>query len=67
MSATTDCPNCGARCRVESSVDGGSRLKALQDRTLVAKIEQLQGALQRLRAAAKASGGGGDRDDHEPT
>lgn len=67
MSATTDCPNCGARCRVESSVDGGSRLKALQDRTLVAKIEQLQGALQRLRAAAKASGRVGDRDDHEPT
>lgn len=53
MSATADCPTCGARCRIVHRAGAEPQLVALQDAALVAKIEQLKHALAQLRAAAK--------------
>lgn len=65
MSATADCPTCGARCRIVHRAGAEPQLVTLQDAALVAKIEQLKRALARLRAAARgcAVPTGGDAED----
>ena len=55
MSEVVDCPTCGARCRIERDAATGTlRLVHLQDRQMIRKIDQLKGALLRVRAAVKA-------------
>ena len=55
MSEVVACPTCGARCRLErDATTGVVSLVHLQDRQLIKKVEQLKGALLRVRAAVKA-------------
>jgi hypothetical protein len=49
------CPVCGGRCRIaRDRATGACRLVALQDRRLLLRIERLEAALLRVRAAVKS-------------
>lgn len=51
------CPECGAPCRrIREPSTGKPRCVALQDKTLLRRLQRLEDAMERLRAAVKAEG-----------